>query len=176
MPKKVEDIGDWASLSKPELGAIKEKLIEFNGNIEMVKAYMQDVYEVQVSAQTLKRIQAHYGAELAELKEKYYSGPENVPCFHLAVRLRRFEEIFHKRMVPKIRYSVKTGSDECPTWEPVKDIDSAGAESAMRAAAADAHRWRALNIEEKKLKGPAVGSGGNGNAGASSRIAQFGRV
>lgn len=176
MPKKVEDIGDWASLSKPELGAIKEKLIEMNGDVAMVKSYMEDVYECKVSAVTLKRIQAHYAAELAELKALYFSGPENIPCFHLSVRLRRYEEIYHKRMVPKIRYSVKTGSDEDPEWTAIKDIDAAGAESAMRSAAADTHRWRALNIEERKLKLPAGGIGGNGNSARPGRVAQFGKV
>src|ERR1039458_1237162 len=98
----VRDISEAISLSEPEKGAIKNYLVKFNREIDLVKTQFEQIFGKRVSAQVIKSILVKNEEEIQSLQKFWYDNPSQEEFFHLSVRLRRWHELYNLALRPEI--------------------------------------------------------------------------
>ena len=147
----VRDISEAISLSEPEKGAIKNYLVKFNREIDLVKTQFEQIFGKRVSAQVIKSILVKNEEEIQSLQKFWYDNPSQEEFFHLSVRLRRWHELYNLALRPdQVIINTKVDKD---TWGVEKREDIKAAAAVLKNAAWDKHTWQGLMNEELKLKG-----------------------
>lgn len=145
------DISEAIGLSENEKGAIKNYLVKFNREIEVVRSAFEHIYGKRVSAQVIKSILVKNEEEIQSLQKLWYENPDQEEFFHLSVRLRHWKKLYDLALRPdQVIINTKLDKDN---WGVEKREDIKAASSVLKNAAWDKHTWQGLENDKLKISG-----------------------